>query len=256
MPHLACVAAGLLAASAAQAQDYDDVRLGSALREGGRVGLGLVSGRAYKGSDEHRSSALPLVEYRWASGWFAGVGSGVGYEFLREPGTNAAVRLSPDFGRKESRSAALAGMGDIKPSVEIGAYLNHALPSLGVGLHTAVRGGRNGASAEFGASWGTPLATALRLRLGVAATLANAREMQTYFGVSESQAASSGYAPYQAGAGLRDTKVSATLLYLPAPKWALTGSLAATTLHGDAADSPLTRERTSLTALGTVSYAF
>ncbi|MFY9513091.1 MAG: MipA/OmpV family protein, partial [Rubrivivax sp.] len=142
---MAALAAAWLLAGAAQAQDfYDNVRLGSAVREGGRAGGALVVGRAYKGSDESRVALVPVVEYRWANGFFAGVGSGVGYEFLREPGTTAGVRLTPDFGRRESRSAALTGMGDIGVKPEIGLYLNHALPVAGLGVHASVRYGAGG----------------------------------------------------------------------------------------------------------------
>jgi len=256
MKSLPWLAAGLLAATAAQAQDYDDVRLGSATREGGRVGAALIAGHAYKGSDESKISLLPLVEYRWANGWFAGVGSGVGYEFYRSEGTNAGIRVTPDFGRKESRSEALRGMGDVERSAELGLYLNYALPVQGLGLHVSGRGGRNGVTADVGIAYGIPLAPTLRLRLGAAATVANARNMQTYFGVDDTQAANSGYAPYAAGAGLRDARVSASLLYVLSPKWVLTGSLTSSTLLGDAADSPLTRQRTSLTALTSISYGF
>lgn len=250
------LAAGLLAATAAQAQDYDDVRLGSAVRDGGRVGAALIAGHAYKGSDESKVSLLPLVEYRWASGWFAGVGSGVGYEFFRSEGSNAGIRVTPDFGRKESRSEALRGMGDVERSAELGVYMNYALPVQGLGLHLSGRGGRNGAAADIGIAYGIPLAPTLRLRLGAAATVANARYMQTFFGVDDTQAVNSGYAPYTAGAGLRDARVSASLLYVLAPKWVLTAGVTSSTLMGDAADSPLTRQRSSLTALTSISYGF
>lgn len=254
--------AALIAAGAAQAQDFEELRLGSAIREGGRAGAALIVGHAYKGSDESRTSLLPTVEYRWASGWFAGIGSGVGYEILRNDGTNAGVRLTPDFGRKESRSPALAGMGDVSAGLEIGMYVNHALRSLGLGLHASTRyGGDKGLVGDVSVAHGMQLAQALRLRLGVALTVADSKHMQTYFGVSEAQVASTqaagnGYSRYQASAGVRDTRLSAGLLYVLAKDWALTGSLTATTLHGDAANSPLTRQRTSLTLLAGVGYRF
>ncbi len=260
--HLPWLTAALLAASAAQAQDFDDVRLGSAIREGGRVGAALIVGHAYKGSDESRTSLLPSVDYRWANGFFAGVGSGVGYEFLRDDGTNAGVRLTPDFGRKESRSPALAGMGNVSAGLELGMYVNQALPSLGLGLHASARyGGDKGLVGDVGVAYGLPLAPALRLRLGAALTMADSKHMQTYFGVSDAQvvstqAAGNGYSRYQASAGVRDTRLSAALLYVLTKDWALTGSLTATTLHGDAANSPLTRQRTSLTALAGFGYRF
>lgn len=252
-----CLAA-LLCAAGAQAQDFDDLRLGSAVREGWRVGGALVDGPAYKGSDQHRAALVPLVEYRAASGWFAGVGSGLGYEFLHRPDTNAGVRLTLDGGRRERRSDALTGMGNIGARPEIGAYVNHALLTPGLGLHGEMRYGAGGKGllATLGVAYGLGLAPTLRLRLGAEATLANGDYMQTFFGVSDAQSASSGYAPFQAKSGVRDTRLSATLLYAITPKLALTGGLAASTLHSDAANSPLTREGTGVSVLSTLTYGF
>ena len=249
----------LLLAGAASAQDFDTLRRDGATREGGRVGLALVAGPAYKGSDDRRVSLLPGVEYRWANGWFAGVGSGVGYEFLRSDTTTAGVRLTPDFGRKESRSDDLRGMGDVRIKPEIGVYLNRAVLTQGLALHGEMRYGAGGSGllAELGASYGMPLAPQWRLRFGATTTLANDAYMQTYFGVTPEQSVSTGrYAPYEAEAGVRDTKLSATVLHLISRDWAVTGTLSASTLHSDAAGSPLTRQRTNVGLLLAVGTSF
>lgn len=254
------LSAGLLACTAqtALAQDFDSVRLGGAPREGGRVGAVVFSSPAYKGSDERKAALLPVVEYRWANGFFAGVGSGVGYEFLRGEGTVAGVRLTPDMGRKESRADALKGMGDIGAKPEIGLYLNHAFAPFGVGVSTNVRygAGGNGLLADVGVGWGMPLAPTVRLRLGAAATLANSAYMQKFFGVTAEQSATSGYAVTEARAGVRDTRLSVGVLWAISPKLAMTGGLTATQLASDAANSPLTRQRSGFSAASTLTYAF
>ncbi len=254
------LSAGLLACSAqtALAQDFDSVRLGGAPREGGRVGGVLVNGPAYKGSDERKTGLLPLVEYRWANGFFAGVGSGLGYEFLRGEGTVAGVRLTPDMGRKESRADALRGMGDIGVKPEIGLYLNHAFAPFGVGVSSSVRygAGGDGLLADLGVGWGMPLAPTVRLRLGAAVTLANSAYMQKFFGVTAEQSVTSGYAVTEASAGVRDTRLSVGVLWAINPKLAMTAGLTATQLASDAANSPLTRQRSGLSAASTLTYAF
>ena len=253
------LATALLAgASGAWAQDFDSVRLGGAPREGGRAGGVVFSGPAYKGSDERKAALLPVVEYRWANGFFAGVGSGLGYEFLRGEGTVAGVRLTPDMGRKESRSDALRGMGDIGARPEIGVYLNHAFAPFGVGVSTNVRygAGGNGLLADVGVAWGLPLAPTVRLRLGAAATLANGAYMQKFFGVTAEQSATSGYAVTEASAGVRDARATVGVLWAISPKLAMTAGLTASRLAGDAANSPLTRQRHGLSAASTLTYAF
>ncbi|MCO4094524.1 MAG: MipA/OmpV family protein [Acidovorax sp.] len=55
-------------------------------RNGGTVGLAVVAGHEYMGSDERRTRAYPAIDYRWANGWFAGTTNGIGYNFSRQPG--------------------------------------------------------------------------------------------------------------------------------------------------------------------------
>lgn len=251
-----------LAAFAAQAQiEIDGLRLdeapAAAATGGGRIGGAVFGGYRYLGSDERRTGAVPLVEYRWASGWFAGTGSGAGYAFVRERDWGWGLRAGLDFGRRERRSDALRGMGDIDANPEIGAFYYRALAPA-VRLDTSVRFGAGGSGllADAGVSWLIGLAPSLGLRLGVAATAANEAYMQDFFGVTPVQSAASGYAVTNAGAGLRDLRASATLLYAITPTLALTGTLAARSLQGDARSSPLTREATPITAMVTLTTAF
>ena len=251
-------AAMALAASSASAQDFDSVRTAGAPREGGRVGVVAVAGPVYKGSDERRAALLPVVEYRWANGFFAGLGSGVGYEFLREPGTVAGVRLTPDMGRKESRANALKGMGDIGARAEVGLYLNHSLPALGLGLSSNLRygAGGDGLLLDLGLAHGFPIGPGMRVRLGMGMTLANGAYMQRYYGVTAAQAATSGYQTTQAGAGVRDVRASLGLLWAITPKLAFTGGVSGNQLMGDAAESPLTRQRSGVSFATTLTYGF
>ena len=115
----------LAAAGAAQAQAFDAVRMyGDPTGDGaGTAGLAAIAGYRYMGSDERRASVLPALEYRWKNGWFVGTTNGIGYKFSSDPSMQYGVRLTADFGRSESRSPVLAGMGDIKARPEIGGFL-------------------------------------------------------------------------------------------------------------------------------------
>ena len=96
----------------------------------------------------------------------------------------------------------------------------------------------------------------LRLGLGLAETLANADYMQSYFGVSAAQAARSGYALYQPGAGLRDVRANLSLTYRINPNLSATAGVSASGLSGDASDSPLVRQKSSTTGLLALAYSF
>ena len=257
----------LLAASAsalapvAFAQAFDAVRLYGASRadDGGTVGAAVFAGRKYQGSDERRTLLVPLLDYQWKSGWFAGTTNGLGYDFSKRPEMNYGVRLTADLGRSESRSPALRGLGNVDARPEIGVFYNFSL-SQSLALTSSLRYGsgndRNGLVVDVGAAYSLALAPQWRLGLGVSATVANANYMQSYFGVTPGQSASSGYAPYTAGAGLRDVRASAALTYIVNSRVAITTVVSASSLQGDAKDSPITRKRSSATGIVGVSYAF
>ena len=254
-------ASAFVLAPTAFAQAFDVVRLYGATRpgDGGTVGGAIISGRQYPGSDQRRTVALPLLDYQWKSGWFAGTTNGLGYNFSRQPDMDYGVRLTADLGRKASRSSALRGMGDIDARPEAGIFYNYAL-SPSFALTSSLRYGsgndHNGIVVDVGAAYSMALAPQWRLGLGVTATYANAKYMQSYFGVTPGQAATSGYAPYAAGAGIRDVRASAALTYSVTPRVFITTALSASSLQGDAKDSPLTRKRSTATGIVSVSYAF
>lgn len=255
--------AGLLtlAAPIAFAQAFDAVRLagGSADKDRGSVGLAVVAGMAYQGADERRTLLLPGIDYQWRNGWFAGTRNGIGYNFGQNRELQYGLRITADFGRDESRSNALRGMGDIDPRPEFGAFLNYAV-NKEITLTSSLRYGSGNDSAgmviDLGAGYSTKLSPLWRLGFGASMTLANDEYMQSYFGVSTAQAASSGYAAYRPEFGLRDIRANASLSYLITPSITILTTVSVSSLQGDAKDSPLTRQATSTTGVVAVTYEF
>jgi outer membrane scaffolding protein for murein synthesis (MipA/OmpV family) len=251
----------LAAAGAAQAQAFDVVRMyGDPTGDGaGTAGLAALFGYRYRGSDERRASVLPAFEYRWKNGWFVGTTNGIGFKFNSDPSMQYGVRVTADFGRSESRSPVLAGMGDIKARPEIGGFFNLYL-SRDFNLSSTLRYGsgndRRGAQLDLGAHYGVQLAPQWRTSLGVSATLANGAYMQSRFGVTPAQAQNSQNPVYDAGAGVRDVRVSASVTHFINAEWSLTAGLSASSLQGDAKDSPIVRERTPITGLVALGFRF
>ena len=258
---LTVTALGAVMASGAHAQAFDAVRLygAAADRDGGTLGLAVVAGHQYMGSDERRTRAYPAIDYRWASGWFAGTTNGVGYNFSRQAGVQYGVRLTADFGRDESRSAVLRGLGDVDARPEIGAFYNlqpTAHTSLTSSLRYGAGQGRDGLLLDLGAGLTAQVAPAWRVGAGVATTWANAAYTQSYFGVDAVQATRSGRGVYTAGAGVRDVRVSVSATYAITPRASATAALSYSRLQGDAARSPIVRDRAGVDGVLAVAYAF
>ena len=262
-PLARALAAALLAAAspAVFAQAFDAVRLFGAApgEDGGSAGAVLVSGPAYGGSNERWNRIYPLLDYQWKNGWFAGTTNGIGVDFSKDPRSQYGLRVTADLGREEKRSAALAGMGDIDIRPEFGAFFNY-YASKEVFLTSSLRYGsgndRKGLTVDLGAGWSDYVAPRWRLGLGLATTLLNANAMESRFGVSAAQAATSGYTEYTPGAGLRDVRANLALTYIVTPRFLLTGAVTLAELLGDAKDSPLVRRSSQASGVFAVSYGF
>lgn len=95
-----------------------------------------------------------------------------------------------------------------------------------------------------------------RLDLGVATTWANSQYMHSYFGVSTTQSPQSGHAVYSPTSGIRDVSSSLNLSYQVTPEISVTGGLKASSLVGDARNSPIVTSPQSVSGSLTVGYAF
>lgn len=250
-----------LAAPNALAQAFDAVRLAgaSAERDRGSVGLAVIAGMAYQGADERQTLLLPGLDYQWRNGWFAGTRNGIGYNFGQTRELQYGLRITADFGRDESRWSALRGMGDIDPKPELGAFLNYSL-NKEITLTSSLRYGAGNHSAgmviDIGAGYSTKLSPLWRLGFGTSMTLANEDYMQSYFGITAAQSASSGYTTYRPEFGLRDVRANASLSYQVNPNVAILTSVSVSSLQGDAKDSPLTQQATSVTGIVAVTSEF
>jgi outer membrane scaffolding protein for murein synthesis (MipA/OmpV family) len=245
----------------ARGQAFDAVRLYGAApgEDSGFVGAVVIAGTEYTGSDQRRTLLLPLLDYQWNNGWFAGTGNGIGFNFSRRADLAYGLRLTADFGRKAHRSDALRGMGDIDAKAEFGAFFNQSLTS-DIFLTSSLRYGAGddgrGLVVDLGIGYASSLAAQWRLGVGAAVSVTNAAYQQSFFGVTTAQAASSGYPVYTPGAGLRDARANVALTYLVNRRTVVTAALSASTLLGDARDSPLVRSNATLTGVLGVSYGF
>ena len=250
-----------LTASCARAQAFDAVRLHAAPpgKDGGAIGAVVIAGTQYQGSEDRRTLVLPVLDYQWASGWFAGFTNGLGVNLSASPQMQYGLRITADLGRKEDSSNALRGMGNVKAKAEGGAFFNYPFAQ-GFALSSSLRYGSGqegkGMVLDLGAGYSTPLASQWRLGAGTSLTMANADYLQSYFGVTAAQSASSGYAAYTPKAGIRDVRASASLIYAFDMRTRITSVVSVSSLLGDAKDSPLTTQATTASAVVAVSYAF
>jgi outer membrane protein len=223
------------------------------------LGLALIQITPYQGSDENWNLLLPYADFQWKNGWFAGVGNGIGYDFSSTPMFNYGLRITPDIGRKQSRSVKLKGMGDIKPSAQLGGFFNFNLNNE-FSITSSARYGygddRKGALAELGFAYNAPLESGWSYGVGASISYANQSYMQSYFGVDAKQASRTKYAKYQPKAGMKSLDVSLRVTYAMTPELALTFEMQQNRLFNDAVKSPLTKTRNRTNGILALSYDF
>jgi MipA family protein len=217
------------------------------------LGAAAISRPAYLGSDDRIWRVLPSIDYANRNGFFAGSGIGIGYSLINTRSTQFGIRLIPRFGRNESDSNDLQGMGDIGYGAEGSLFWTQALSDVWT-VGANLRGGNRGGEFDVGARRDFVLAPATRMSVFGFATAANARSNATYYGVDPGQAVASGYPVYAPGAGLRNVQFGATVNHFFAGRWIVVGGLGIGRVLGDAADSPIVRQRTHATGFAAIGY--
>ncbi len=246
---------------AAHAQAFDAVRIFGPVEADGKgtVGVAVINSPEFLGSKQRKTMLLPLLDYRWKNGFFAGTSNGIGYLFDSAANVQYGLRVTADFGRNADKSPALNGMGDIDAAAEFGGFFNY-FASPQISLTSSLRYGagndHKGMVIDLGANYAMQFAPQWRGAVGVATTFANSNTMQARFGVTAAQAITSGYAAYTPTAGLRDARINASANYFFSRQVAFTAAVSASALLGDAKNSPVVRSGSGVTGVLAVSYEF
>ncbi|TDT57004.1 outer membrane scaffolding protein for murein synthesis (MipA/OmpV family) [Enterobacter sp. AG5470] len=236
---------------------------GNALTLGGGVDVAP----RYSGSDKSRATTALVLDYSMANGFFISSTRGIGY------GNNIgkldySAALSYRAGRKDRNvdsdsvsygSDELRGMGDVKGSA-IG------VPGLGYGVtdwlnvqlqaEVPISERSNGTALHFGIT--SPLYTSPKnsVTLALTGSWGTSQYMQTYYGVSASQSAASGFAQYDARSGIYAYNMNIDWTYKLTPDWSVVTAAGYTQLTGDARNSPIVQRKSSPTGSLKVTYRF
>lgn len=215
------------------------------------VGLGVAAIPDYPGSDSYRVTPAPLIDVERGSlfistRYVTGTGVGMKFSLGKDLVAGPILSLSPD--RDESRNSRLVGLGDIDFSALYGGFAEWTPGRFRTSIHYL-----QSAKSEYGSTftWRGSY-TALRsgkhtLTVGGDLTWGDNKNMQTWFGITPEQAASSraGLPVYKASSGLRSASAFASWHYRYSKDWALLGTVGLQPLLGDAVDSPLTERKSS-----------
>lgn len=220
------------------------------------VGAGAIYEPEYEGGDKFEVSPVPFIVFNYGD-WLEIDPRGVTVTAIQQNGFKLAAKVGYESGRDQDDADRLRGLDDIDFAATVGAKASYEWS--GFEFYAAVDQTIDGSESligTFGAEYQAPVTERLILGAGVEAVVANDKHMQSYFGVTAAQAASSGLAEYKAEAGLKRVNVSASAIYMLSENWLVRGEAGVGFLTGDAADSPIVEEKVQPSASLFVGYKF
>jgi len=211
------------------------------------LSAGGIYAPEFQGSKDYEIIPFPDLKVEYKDCFFASFFDGVGYNVINENGWRIGPIAKYAFGRNEDDNAALRGLGDVDDTFEVGGFVEYNFDPFTAKVE--IRQGVNGhkgivgeASADYMGSLDL-LGSSAIFALGPRLVFSDKDYANAFFGVTGAQSVRSGLPSYKAGSGLISYGVGG---FVVAP---LTDSISLNVfagydrLAGDAADSPLVKQR-------------
>lgn len=259
---LAVPALGTLAVAPAKAQDATAAQPASDHEQ--VIGLAAQLESRYPGGGGSRFAPMPVFSLQDGV-LFADQEHGAGLQFQLGPVWSLSQSVGYDFGRVDhdsrwrSGSTRLAGMGQVPE-----AFTSHTLleaqftPWLSVSAEIERTLRQSAPRTQF--HLGTELGLFQNAHDGIALDLdtwwGDARYNQAWFGVTPTQAARSGFVPFQADAGLYAASLGLGWEHKFDAHWTSTTQLTSTRYGSQVQGSPLLLRRTEPGAVWAITYGF
>jgi outer membrane protein len=228
------------------------------------AGPGVATIPEYPGADSQRTLVVPVISAtygRFFVGGDPGSGSpaGVGLDLYRNGPWRLGISAYGDLTRrKESDDERLRGLGDVDPALRAGVFGSYSTERfvLRASVGSDVSGNDQGTLVRLDALARFRPSERLTLTAGPGLTWANDEYTRTFFGVDALQSARSGLPQYEAKSGLNSARFSVGANYQIDRSWSVGANLVAASLQGDAADSPVTEEKSQTFAGVFAIYRF
>ena len=194
----------------------------------------------FEGSDSYKFMPYPLVEYS-NNYFFISTTKGAGINVIHTPTITAGPMATYRFGRKESDSDLLDGMGKVKGGVEAGAFFNwqfHHRFGTGIKILHGI-GDAKGFTADVSLTYNQPIVQNLVFALQASAVFSDKEYNKQFFGITETQSHRSGYDQYSPGSGIKHVSIKPMLSYTFMDNYRAGIFYEYKRLTGPAADSPL-----------------
>ena len=217
------------------------------------VGLGVGFTPEFSGAKDDIVGVAPGLRYQFSGyryvEWWGPVAD---INLIDSPNWQAGPMLDYRFGRSDVKDPVVDSLSDIDGTVEGGAFASYSYLNtdgvpwrlrLGVSVMTDLGDRYDGLSSTAWGSFWMPLSQTVFVGVGGGASFGSSSFMQTYYGITPADAVASGLPAYSPGGGVRNYFLWPAVIWQFDKNWAAGGMLFYQRLAGDAADSPIVRER-------------
>lgn len=211
----------------------------------GEVGAGVSYQPHDPTGSRYETQPIPYFDLDWGS-VSLGTDDGLTWSALNTHGITAGPYINYLPGR--TANGSLRGLRDVPDMAEVGGFIQYAPADFWrvyAQVGQAVGGGRDqsGVLGKLGGELGYPLGGGIIGSTGLMAHFADARQMQTFFGVDDKESAASGIRAYNASAGFQNLTLTQSFEFPLTTHWSLLTSASWTHLVGSAANSTLVKEK-------------
>lgn len=228
------------------------------------LGGGVINQPRYPGSRFDFTHGLPAVSINYDRYFIggapggAGGPAGLGAYLVRTEHWAVGLTVGGDFRkpRRASDDPILHGWGDIPGTVRGGLFVSYSIEWLSVRGSVSEGGHHEGTIASLGAVAQFHPTTRLTLSFGPEVTWTDERYATTFFGIDAAQSEIAGISPYRARAGVNTVGGQAGARYALTRNWSLGANVSYGRLQGDAANSPVTTDKTQRVIAAFVLYRF
>jgi outer membrane protein len=216
-----------------------------------QLGGGVINSPRYPGSRYDFTRGVPLVSISYDRFFIGGVPgggtpAGIGAYLVHTEHWAVGLDVGGDVRkpRRASDDPILRGWGDIPATARGGMFASYEMDWLSVRGSVSVGGHHEGMLASLGVEAKYHATQRLTLSIGPEVTWVNNQYAMTFFGIDAAQSEIAGIAPYRARSGINSVSGSANASYMLTEHWLLAAHVSYGRLQGDAADSPVTTDKT------------
>lgn len=240
------------------------------------IGAGVGYESKYEGSDEMEVMLLPVLGVTWNDAVYLTTEDGLGVVAYDDHDLTVDVSLNYEWGRDQSDSSDLRGLGDVDGAPTLNLSLEYEVgpvtPFVELTRHL---GGTDSLEVSFGVETMIPVSVLMgegsasgeaesddegeygpAILAGISTTWSDDNYMDSYFGINSTQSARSGLPRFNAKSGFKAVGAELGFVYPVFESWEIRTMIEYAQLIGDAADSPISKDDSVLFGGMTVSYKF